>query len=131
MSIFIKITEPNELRKAILVSKINSLNSLKKCETDADTRAKIKEKLTGLDKQLEILPDEVKGIITHMPALDMEKVGFKSQLLQCTICGQTFKTEKMLGAHMKKGHPDEKKSPSEIAAIERQIEAIEKQITEL
>jgi len=131
MSIFIKISEPGELRKAILVSKINSLNSLKKCETDKEMRGKLKERLSGLDKQLATVPDEAKIVINHMPTLDMEKVGFKGQLLQCTICGQTFKTEKLLKAHMAKGHPEGKVGPEEITAIEKQIEAIEKQITEL
>ncbi|MBW2987882.1 hypothetical protein DRJ48_02620 [Candidatus Woesearchaeota archaeon] len=138
MSLYIKIEEPKSTRKALLVGKINVLNALKRCEEHNEIRAKLKTRLQELNSILSSLPEKIDEIKGMLPVVDVGKVGFAAGRLRCEMCGKFFKTERGLRLHMSKQHPVEttKKEEVESAAtaldrIEKQIEMIEKEMTQL
>ena len=138
MSLFMRIREPRETRKAILTTKISALNALKKCEEHLKVRKQVKRAVTELNEMFTSVPQKVNDIRRDMPQLDVGRIGFAEGQLRCELCGRVFKSEQGLRRHMMLAHKNEpveqgtpRRGASELDKLDRQIAQLERQLARL
>ena len=113
MSRYIKIINPNETRKALLIGKINSLKALKRCQTSITSLEKVKADLGALNEQLSIIPASARSIKGKLPKVDITKAE-KTRISQLTTAPVNTPVRK-----------------TNLNAVEDQIAALEAEIGEL
>ncbi len=138
MSLYMRIKEPRETKRAILSSKLNVLKALKRAEEHIQVRKEIKKAVMGMNSMMNSVPNHVNEIRRGLPHIDVGSMGFEKGALKCRICGRSFKTEKGLRQHMKLQHsyPEEEgldkvRKGSELEKINRQISLLERQLSSL
>ncbi len=112
MSRYIKIIDPNETRKALLIGKINSLKALKRCQMSIADLEKVKADLGALNEQLSVIPSSARSIKSKLPKIEITKAD-KARISQ-------LKTP--VNVPVRK---------TNLAAVEDQIAALEAEIGEL
>ena len=128
-----KIEEPKETKRSILVGKINTLNALKRTEEHIKVRRDMKKDLMGLNIMLKEVPNRIFEIKKDIPHIEVDKLSFSSGQLRCDICGKAFKSESGLKAHMRT-HEDVEtasgvpRSRNELERLNREITILERQL---
>jgi hypothetical protein len=128
MSLYMKIEEPKETKRSILVGKINTLNALKRIEEHVRVRRDMKKDLAGLSVMLKEVPGKVLEIKKCIPHVEVQKLSFTSGQLRCDVCGKSFKSEKGLKAHMTL-HEDVEPSGAGVPKTRNELERLNREIT--
>jgi len=137
MSLFVRIQEPVQLKKALLITKMSALNNIKRYEESKKDKKEIKEKGLAINEIILNIPskiDEIKGLL---PETDIKKMTFEKGMIKCEICGRRFKTEQGLKIHqanvhgLKKTSSSEGRSKSQIDKISKELEELERELKKL
>ena len=137
MSLFVRIKEPVQLKKALLITKMSALNNMKRYEESKQDKKETKSKSLAINEIVLNIPsmiDEIKGML---PETDIKKMTFEKGMLKCDICGKRFKTEQGLKIHqanvhgIKKTTESDHKSKNQIEKISKELEELERELKKI
>ena len=133
MSLFVRIAEPEQVKKAMIISKMSSLNNVKRFEESKTDKKTTKEKAVAINEILLSIPKQIDEIKKSLPEIDVKSMGFEKGMIKCQMCGKRFKTESGLKVHQTSAHTSSKvdaetRNISEIERLNREIEELEKEL---
>ena len=135
MSLFVRIQDPVQLKKALLITKVSALNNMKRYEESKQDKKETKNKGLAINEIILNIPtriDEIKGML---PETDIKKMTFEKGMIKCEICGKRFKTEQGLKIHQANAHGIKKtkdtESKSQIEKISKELEELERELKKI
>jgi hypothetical protein len=136
MSLFVKLEEPADIKKALLITKMAALNNMKRFEECRQYKKETTLKAAEMNEVVIKIPEQIEHIKHSLPEVDIEKISFEKGMLKCEICGKRFKTEHGLKVHQANAHGirsehAEHKSLTEVDKIAKELDELEKELRKL